>query len=61
MSFHLLIKTIFHVQFRKILKEDRDQEIVWRRLMKFLQILELVSLIQELGLHKFYKKVLNHV
>jgi len=40
MSYRLSIKTIFPVQFKKIQKEDQGLEIVWRRFMKYLQILE---------------------
>ena len=40
MSYRLSTKTIFPVQFKKIQKEDQDLEIVWRRFMKCLQILE---------------------
>lgn len=40
MSYRLSIKTIFPVQFKKIQKEDQGLEIVWRRFMKCLQILE---------------------
>lgn len=40
MSYRLSTKTIFPVQFKKIQKEDLGQEIVWRRSMKYHQILE---------------------